>query len=229
MALGSPAGFVHRHSDVPQEKIWLTRCSLCYIEVNRNCFHTLNITHINNSYVRILSGGFLIGIFLFLSMSFSDIVWPRSYITKPIVVAPLHHCEVVIKVVTWLVALALPTNSFLFFLRVRAVFLQSPYIVWAFFALWLTTFASITAPFSFQAIQLGPTRWCINSVVREYSAVTFVTIFVFDTSVFFTISFKITIHGMAHDLRSWVNVFSTGSGVGYMSRALLRTGQLYYL
>ncbi|KAK7679167.1 hypothetical protein QCA50_017745 [Cerrena zonata] len=159
---------------------------------------------------RILSGGFLIGIFLFL-------------------IAPLRNCKIVIKVVTSLVALALPTNSFLFFLRVRAVFLQSPYVVWAFFALWLTTFASITLPFSFEAIQLGPTRWCINSVVREYSAATFVTIFVFDTSVFLAISFKITIHSMADDFRGRVNAFTTGRGIGYISRVLLRTGQLYYL
>ncbi|KAK7689450.1 hypothetical protein QCA50_007242 [Cerrena zonata] len=105
---------------------------------------------------RILSGGFIVGIFIFL-------------------IAPLHHCEVVIKVVTWLVALALPTNSFLFFIRARGVFFRNPYVVWAFFALWLTTFASITTPFAFEAIPLGPTRWCINSVVRGYSAATFVT------------------------------------------------------
>ncbi|KAK7679172.1 hypothetical protein QCA50_017750 [Cerrena zonata] len=159
---------------------------------------------------RILSGSFIISIFIFL-------------------IAPLSQCEVAIKVVTWLVALALPTNSFLFFLRVRAVFLQSPYVVWVFFALWITTFASITVPFSFEDIQLGPTRWCINSVVREYSAATFIAIFVFDTSVFLAISFKISTYGMTDDFRGRVNAFTTGRGMGYVSKVLLKTGQLYYL
>lgn len=73
MAMGHSIGFVHRHPDVPQEKIWLTRCSLRPIEVSRNFCHTLNVP-LTKDYDRILSGGFLIGIFLFLSMSFSDIV-----------------------------------------------------------------------------------------------------------------------------------------------------------
>ena len=39
----------------------------------------------------------------------------------------------VIKAVTWSVAFALPTNSFLFFLRARGVFFQYPLVQWFFF------------------------------------------------------------------------------------------------
>ena len=131
--------------------------------------------------------------------------------------------------VTWIVALALPTNSFLFFIRARGVFFRYPYIVWGFLALWLTTFASITTPFAFEAVQLGPTRWCINSVVRSYSAATFVTIFVFDTTVFLAISFRISTSGMADTWQGRMKAFVTGNGMGNVSKALLKTGQLYYL
>ena len=135
----------------------------------------------------------------------------------------------VIKAVTWIVAFALPANSFLFFLRARGVFFQYPVVKWVFFALWLTTFTSITTPFAFEAVQLGPTRWCINSVVRGYSAATFVTIFVFDTTVFLAISFRISTYGMADNWQGRMKAFVTGNGMGNVSKALLKTGQLYYL
>ena len=135
----------------------------------------------------------------------------------------------VIKAVTWIVAFALPANSFLFFLRARGVFFQYPVVTWGFFALWLTTFTSITPPFAFEATQLGPTRWCINSVVRGYSAATFVTIFVFDTTIFLAVSFKVSTYGMADNWRGKMKTFATGGGVGHVSKTLLKSGQVYYL
>lgn len=162
-------------------------------------------------------------------VSIFHFVTSPSEFDPPFVVAPLQHCEVVIKVVTWLVALALPLNSLLFFIRARCVFFRYPRIVRGFFALWLTTFTSITTPFAFEAIQLGPTRWCINSVVRGYSAAAFITIFIFDTSVFLAISIKISGHTVSRDWKGRIKAFVTGHGMGNVSKTLLKTGQMYYL
>ena len=87
----------------------------------------------------------------------------------------------------------------------------------------------MTTPFAFEATQLGPTRWCINSVVRGYSAITFVAIFIFDSAVFLAISFRISTHGMADSWLSRMKSFVTGGGMGNVSKTLLKTGQLYYL
>lgn len=145
-----------------------------------------------------------------------------------IIVTPVRHCNATIKVASWFVAFALPLNSLLFYLRARGVFFESKLAVWAFFALWLTTFASITAPFAFEATQLGPTNWCVNTVVKDFSAASFVTVAFFDTLVFFAISIQVSLK-RSGDWRARMKSFFTGKGIGRVSTALLQTGQLYYM
>ncbi|CAL1710750.1 unnamed protein product [Somion occarium] len=173
----------------------------------RNKFGLSDVAYILS---RLLTGGFIMSTFLLL-------------------IAPLKDCHAAIKVVSWFAAFALPCNSFLFFIRARGVFYRNQFIVWGFFALWLTTFASITTPFSFDAIRLGPTNVCINNIVKRFSAASFVAIAFFDTSVFIAISLKISSYGMADDLKGRMKSFLTGNGMGHVSKALLQTGQLYYM
>lgn len=156
------------------------------------------------------------------------LVWKGLIPLTPTSVTPVHHCNTTIKVASWFVACALPLNSLLFYLRARGVFYESKLAVWAFFALWLTTFASFTAPFAFEATQLGPTNWCVTTVVKHFSAASFVTVALFDTMIFFAISLQVSLK-RSGDWKVRMKSFFTGKGIGRVSTSLLQTGQLYYM
>ncbi|CAL1710763.1 unnamed protein product [Somion occarium] len=159
---------------------------------------------------RLLTCGFIMSTFIFI-------------------IAPLNDCQAAIQAVSWFAAFACPCNSFLIFVRARGVFYRNKIIAWGFFALWLTTFASLTTPFSYDAVHLGPTKACINDVVKRFSAASFVAIAAFDTTVFIAISLKVSSYGMTEGWKGRLKSIFTGKGVGYVSKALLQTGQLYYM
>lgn len=165
----------------------------------------------------------------FIFISGSVLPFLRNMFAHSVSVAPLNDCQAAIQAVSWFAAFACPCNSFLIFVRARGVFYRNKIIAWGFFALWLTTFASLTTPFSYDAVHLGPTKACINDVVKRFSAASFVAIAAFDTTVFIAISLKVSSYGMTEGWKGRLKSIFTGKGVGYVSKALLQTGQLYYM
>lgn len=115
----------------------------------------------------------------------------------------------------------------LFFLRVQAVFRRSPVIVAIFAFLWLSTLSAFTLPFGSagQNIATG----CVTTTVTRYSSVGFITVAIFDTSVFVMISVRLVSYGMADSFKERFVSFFSGYDMGQLSRAVLKTGQLYYL
>ena len=129
----------------------------------------------------------------------------------------------------WCAAFAVPLNSLLFFFRIRAVFSQNNAVLTFFGFLWLSTFAAITAPFGVDGIHIGTTKFCINSDVKSFSSAGIVVGAVHDTLVFLAIATRLVMFSLADTWTSRFKAFLNGNGMGNVSKALLHTGQLYYL
>lgn len=140
----------------------------------------------------------------------------------------MNNCHALAKTIGWCGAFALPLNSLLFFFRIRAVFNQSRIIKYSFLALWLATLSAIAAPFAVDGTHIGTTKNCINSNVKQYSSAGIVVVAVHDTSVFMAISMRLLMYSFADGWSQRLKTFFSGGGMGNMSKALLKSGQLYY-
>ncbi|CAL1707946.1 unnamed protein product [Somion occarium] len=123
----------------------------------------------------------------------------------------------------------MPYNALLFFIRVRGVFLDSRKISAGFLVLWLLTLSALSEPFGFQASHIGPTPYCIVVNVSKFTSIGFITVTLFDTSVFVGITLRMLSFSFENTWRGRLKMFLSGKGMGHVSRALLQTGQLYYL
>ncbi|KZP24382.1 hypothetical protein FIBSPDRAFT_1042175 [Athelia psychrophila] len=128
-------------------------------------------------------------------------------------------------------SVAIASTSFLFFLRVRAVYLRSRTITILFGALWVVT-SSVGIGFSALAAldvdRVPYTPYCNSTSKHNYIPVTMA--FVHDTMVFLAISYRLAADAVpAADWRSRVLSIVTGKGLFSLSRSLMKGGQLYYL
>ncbi|KZP11880.1 hypothetical protein FIBSPDRAFT_937235 [Athelia psychrophila] len=129
-------------------------------------------------------------------------------------------------------SVAIASTSFLFFLRVRAVYRQSRTITILFGALWAVT-ASVgfgLGAFEIRGAERVPyTAYCTNTTIR-YTSIPVMITFLHDTMVFLAISYRLAADAMtAGDWRSRVLSIVTGKGLFSLSRSLMKGGQLYYL
>ncbi|KZP26081.1 hypothetical protein FIBSPDRAFT_364529 [Athelia psychrophila] len=129
-------------------------------------------------------------------------------------------------------AVAIASTSFLFFLRVRAVYLQSRTITILFGALWVVT---TSVSISCIALTVRVTErvlyppYCTSTAIKHNSIPVTMT-FVHDTMVFLAISYRLAADAVAAgDWRSRVLSIVTGKGLFSLSRSLMKSGQLYYL
>lgn len=120
-------------------------------------------------------------------------------------------------------------GSYLFLVRARGVFFQSRKARNAFSILWLMMAIGVvsTTPFAFLATSVEPHGLCAVSHVSPAEAVVSIAVSIFDTAVFIAISYRaVTFHGSASIS---IKAFFRGLNAGPISRALLETGQLYFL
>ena len=150
--------------------------------------------------------------------------------TDPDSATPVNNCHILAKTIGWFGAFASPLNSLLFFLRARAVFLHSNIAVFAFALLWLSTISAVTIPFSVDGQQIGTTKSCVNSQVERLSSAGAVATAVFDTVVFLAISFRVLQLSLRNTWKDRLfKSFLSGEGLGWVSKAVLHTGQLYFM
>lgn len=146
------------------------------------------------------------------------------------------------------------STSFLFFVRVKAVCFESKVVTWFFGLAWVANFGiSVSVPlaingdvspsiinvFGFESTQLtiqspakhiGPTTRCIITAARYYASIALIVNTLFDTFIFLTISVKI-VSGtkLGENWSARIRCFLTGKGLSWISKGLLRGGQIYYL
>ncbi|KZP10010.1 hypothetical protein FIBSPDRAFT_1051548 [Athelia psychrophila] len=141
--------------------------------------------------------------------------------------APTGHCAQLVGWPLMCVATRTTCTSFLFFLRVRAVYLRSRSVTALFGILWLITV--ILTIFSYVSVRAGDTPYCLNFHIQHFTYPSIST-FVYDTFVFIAISYRLTANAATE--QSWrarLQSVVTGKGLFSISRALMISGQLYYL
>ncbi|KAJ3551972.1 hypothetical protein NM688_g4405 [Phlebia brevispora] len=143
----------------------------------------------------------------------------------------VDNCNHLLIVVGVIGAIAVPANSFLMYLRVRAVYNHSMVIKTIFGICWLGVLGgSLTAPFSLKGAHIGTTKRCIDSSIKAYGAAGLLAAAINDTLIFLAITYHLLTSHLTTDawsdrLRSFVR----GEGLHRMPKLLLQTGQLYYM
>ena len=95
--------------------------------------------------------------------------------------------------------------------------------------LWFGTLGSFTAPFAFVGAHMGPTNHCIIRSVKDNLSAGFIAILLYDTSVFTAISIRLLLDNNGDGWVAKMKMFVRGNKMGYVSKALLQSGQTYYL
>ncbi|KAK0486026.1 hypothetical protein IW261DRAFT_768731 [Armillaria novae-zelandiae] len=121
-------------------------------------------------------------------------------------------------------------TSFLFFLRVTAVWHGNRYVFFFFTVLWLGVIAgAITVPVGIRGAHIGPTQQCINIRVPDYAQLSAIMPLIFDSCTFIAITYRILLYSSVEGTaRGRLRAFF-GKGVPIVSRNLLLGGQHYYL
>ena len=177
-----------------------------------------------------------------MSQSLRLLQWVRSLPIRPheidssiFPVAPLGdiHCNTVVHILSALGTVTTCLGTFLFLVRARSVFFEWRIVQYGFTVLWLLAIAAVisTAPFSFSGVGVEPRGLCAVSRVGQIEAVGSISVAIFDTVVFTSISLRvISLDGLRRmERRAILKAFLFAPNVGPVCKALLRTGQLYFL
>ena len=173
-------------------------------------------------------------------------------------VASVEHCQALVYLLASFAIPGMCCTSLLFFYRVRAVYGNSRVIALVFGFLWTITFgASFLFPFSAASgvsrltsmpsnlllanvaftcrfipfnQHIGPTKRCIVTSERSYTFLPVIANAIYDTLVFIAISYRIVSYmGIGDGWRARTKSFFTAEGLPRLSKALLQSGQQYYL
>jgi len=127
-------------------------------------------------------------------------------------------------------------TNLLFFFRIRAIYNRNPWIVAAFFFLWLANVGCSSTEFLLgEGFHIGPTRYCVILNVRVfYAVIPAVAVLVHDTIIFAAVSARLYTHSQVVNRRSEsfttsAKDYISGRRLPKFSRALFVDGQVYYL
>lgn len=145
----------------------------------------------------------------------------------------VKNCQVLVVCTAWFAACAIPLNSLLFLFRIRAVFNDSKRVIIFFGLLWVVELGcSLSMPFGIRATYVKTLRSCHDTFVADFVSLGPIISWIYDTLVFFAISAKLmsyTPMERQHTRYGRLVSFFSSLEKGRVSRALLQTGQIYYL
>lgn len=148
--------------------------------------------------------------------------------------APIPDCGKLQLALGICYCFAVSSASYLFYLRIQAVFHQSTPIKVIFGILWVGVVGgSITVPLATRGAHIAPTQHCINSEVKSYASTAVIMTFINDSLVFLAISIKLLPVGPDEGFMDRMKLFfrasRKGNGLSHISKALFQGGQIYYL
>ncbi|KZP31789.1 hypothetical protein FIBSPDRAFT_1037342 [Athelia psychrophila] len=146
--------------------------------------------------------------------------------------APVSNCQSLLSAIAVLTILALNTNTFLFFIRVRAVYGNSRRVTTFFSFCYVVVFGtSLYVPFALHARSISSesyrTDYCEEWRVNPWIAAAMLSNVINNTLVFFAISYRIA-STSSEGWRSMLRSFFLGDGVPRVAKQLLHNGQLCY-
>ncbi|KAF8445991.1 hypothetical protein L210DRAFT_3628621 [Boletus edulis BED1] len=146
---------------------------------------------------------------------------------------PVPKCGVLelILFIFWIVASA--SSSYLFLKRVHALFLQERLVRHAFTVLWIAGVGAsvvVVLPGSLHVYyEIANTKHCMNAQIKSYVSAAFIGPVLFDSLVYYAISFKIIMfHQTTELVTGWRALFRVKVSLPHLSQAILRGGQQYY-
>jgi len=167
-----------------------------------------------------------------LAIYFMSRIAELSYLSLVLLIAsvPIENCQVLLVMTGTCGMVSGISTAYLFFLRVRAVFLHARYITVVFGVLWLVAGAlSILTVSSLRAAHIPKTRYCYDNTVKEYRSLPSIAIFIYDTPVFLAITWRLAANAVTDKTwRARILSIVNGKGLYSLSKALLQYGQIYY-
>ena len=140
------------------------------------------------------------------------------------------------RLVPVLYCAAIAFTSLLFFLRTRAIFRKSPWIVAFFAGLWLAVLGGCLAFVIdvFEVVKVNPalktTAICFNAAISPFIAVATIVPFINDTFVFLAITWRLSLNSYdPYTIQSGIRILIFGDYLPVFSKVLLQDGQAYYL
>ncbi|PPR07124.1 hypothetical protein CVT24_010602 [Panaeolus cyanescens] len=140
-------------------------------------------------------------------------------------------CSRFAKIVAIFYPIAVPAASLLFLFRLMAVFSCNIHVILLNAFIWLALLAScILFPFGLYGGPIGQTAYCQISKTKEFIIAPVMISLVYDTVIFFFISWKLMINThIDHDIRTGVKTLMFGDYLPAFSRTVLQDNQLYYM
>ena len=150
-----------------------------------------------------------------------------------IVSKSMKDCQVVTVFSAWSATFAIPLNSLLFLFRIRAIFNDVKPVVSFFVLLWAAVLGcSLTGPFGVEAAYFGAVESCLDISIARFISLGPIASWIYDTLVFIAISTKLMSFSFPTKKATWrgrLKCFWVGPESGFVTRAVLQTGQLYYM
>ena len=140
------------------------------------------------------------------------------------------------RLVPFLYCASIIFTSFLFFLRTRAIFQRSPWIIAFFAGLWLAVLGGCLA-FVFEVFEkvkvnpaLKTTAICFNAAISPFIAAATIIPLINDTLVFIAITWRLSLNSYdPYTMRSGIRTLIFGDYLPVFSKVLLQDGQAYYM
>lgn len=146
-------------------------------------------------------------------------------------VGAVGNCQKLLKMISVCFSFASTSTSYLFYLRISAVFSRDQRIVWTFGLLLLgQLICTISGPFLLSGVHIGPTSRCIETSTNSYGSSGIIASIAYDTLVFICISWRLVNNTFSDGgIREKLRKVVSGSSLPTLSKVLLKGGQLYYV
>lgn len=143
--------------------------------------------------------------------------------------ATINTCPILAQVVGAANIAIMPAASALFFMRLSAVYSHDKYIMTFFGSCWLAILGLFLFDSSrvLHSSEISHSAQCL--AIQHRDAWGYLATAVYDTLMYFSISWRLASFATVDRWQDRLKSFFTGSGLGWLSKVLLRSGQMYYL
>jgi hypothetical protein len=144
--------------------------------------------------------------------------------------ATIKTCKVLVRLLGTANTLIMPATSGLFFVRLTAVYSGGTYVITFFGSCWLVIlgfFLFDSARVLLRLPHVTQSSQCLT--VEHKDAWGYIATAVYDTLMYLAISWRLASFATLGSWKDRLRSFVTGDGLGWLSKILLRSGQVYYL
>lgn len=150
--------------------------------------------------------------------------------------APIGNCgQFTNKIIDWFFPISVSCSELLLLLHVRAVYMDTKLVVYFFYAMWISAVGSSSTPViaAFTVapyLNIGPTKYCIGTMIPKYVGASAIIPLVNDTLLFLALAWRLQQSAYVENQEDRdFKAVVTGKHLTRLSRALFQNGQAYFL